>query len=128
MTREQTPIKSDGEESKCHSEIWFAHHESEIYLVTPHDAWRSEAIRKGLDQARIWVGDFGGWQNNDKFKTAPSYMAKASIVKAGDPAIERCLAIMGKKYPSEWGKWGPRFRAGLNDGSRVVLRYKPTGS
>ena len=123
-----TPIKSNGKESQCHSEIWFAHHESEIYLVTPDDAWRTQAIRKGLDRARIWVGDYGVWRNNDKFKTAPSYLAKARILKTGDPAIERCLGIMGKKYPSDWDKWGPRFRTGLNDGSRVVLRYKPVDS
>ena len=35
-----TPIKSDGEESRCKAEIWFGYHGGDIYVVTPPDAWR----------------------------------------------------------------------------------------
>jgi hypothetical protein len=34
------------------------------------------------------------------------------------------LDAMGDKYPLEWVIWGPRFRNGLADGSRVMLRYQ----
>ena len=123
-----SPIQSSGEESTCHAEIWFAHAGTDVYVVTPATAWRTRAIEKGLDRARIWVGDHGVWRRNSKFKSAPSYLSKASIVPKGDSAIERGLAIMGEKYASDWAKWGPRFRAGLKDGSRVMLRYQPVGA
>ena len=123
-----SPLQTSGKESKCHAEIWFAHHDDVVYVVTPATAWRSRAIRQGLDQARIWVGDHGVWRSSSKFKSAPSYLAKASVVPKGDAAIERGLATMGAKYAGDWGKWGPRFRMGLKDGSRVMLRYQPAGS
>ena len=103
-----SPLQSSGQESKCHAEIWFAHHDDVVYVVTPATAWRTRAIQRGLDRARIWVGDHGVWRSSSKFKSAPSYLAKASIVAEGDAAIERGLATMGAKYAGEWGKWGPR--------------------
>lgn len=34
------------------------------------------------------------------------------------------LEAMGPKYVEEgWGTWGNRFRTGLADGDRVMLRY-----
>ena len=39
--------------------------------------------------------------------------------------IGRALEAFGAKYADEWGSWGPRFRDGLADGSRVLLRYRP---
>ena len=123
-----SPIQSSGKESKCHAEIWFAHHGEDVYVVTPATAWRTQAIRRGLDRARVWVGDHGMANKSNKFKSAPNYLARASVLPKGDPAIERGLEIMGGKYASDWGKWGPRFRAGLKDGSRVMLRYEPFGA
>lgn len=123
-----SPIQTSGEESQCHAEIWFAHHGTDVYVVTPATAWRTQAIQKGLDRARIWVGDHGVWRRSNKFKTSPSYLSKASIVAKGDPAIERGLVTMGEKYASDWKKWGPRFRTGLKDGSRVMLRYRPVAA
>ena len=123
-----TPMRSDGKESACHAEVWFAHRGDDVYVVTSSSAWRAQAIDKGLDRARIWVGDYGPWRGNSKFKSAPNYMAKAGVVAKGDSAIESVLSLMGEKYASEWGKWGPRFRSALGDGSRVMLRYRPVGA
>ena len=119
-----TPIKSDGEESRCKAEIWFAHDAGHVYVVTPPDAWRAEAVGRGLVRARLWVGDFGVWTRSDgAFREAPEYMATASIeTDAGVHA--RILESMGSKYAaSGWSNWGPRFQQGLVDGSRVMIRY-----
>ena len=86
-----TPIKSNGEESRCKAEIWFAHDAGNVYVVTPPDAWCAQAVRQGLTRARIWVGDFGVWTQSDgAFRDAPEFMATASIetdaaVHATDP-------------------------------------------
>ena len=118
-----TPIKSNGEESKCKAEIWFLYHDDGIHVVTPTDAWRTEAIRKGLTSARIWVGEFGNWRRaNDAFRAAPELMASGEIVT--DTEVHAVvLEGMGIKYSSGWDSWGPRFKSSLEDGSRAVLRY-----
>jgi hypothetical protein len=120
-----TPLKSNGEESRCHSEIWFVAHAGAIYLVTASDAWRARAVKAGLTRARIWVGDFGVWTKaGDRFRTAPMFEATASIVT--DPAVHAAvLEPMGEKYRSGWITWGPRFRNGLQSGTRVMLQYVP---
>ncbi len=120
-----TPIRSDGAESRCQSEIWFAGVDGDFYVVTGHSAWRSEAIRRGLNQARIWVGDVGPASASDGgYKTLPMVNAMASI-ETDTKVWELVLAVMGTKYSDEWGKWGPRFKKGLADGSRAMLKYAP---
>ena len=119
-----TPIKSNGDESRCKAEIWFAHDAGHDYVVTPPDAWRTEAVGRGLVRARLWVGDFGVWTRSDgAFREAPEFMATASIEK--DAAVHaRILETMGSKYAATgWSNWGPRFQKGLVDGSRVMIRY-----
>ena len=120
-----SPIKSDGGLSSCQAEIWYVFDGSDYYVVTGAGAWRARAITKGLTQAQIWVGNVGRWQQADeKWLQLPSFMASASI--AEDPAThERLLTIFGRKYADEWGSWGPRFKKGLADGSRVMLKYSP---
>lgn len=119
-----TPIKSNGEESRCKAEIWFAHDAGNVYVVTPPDAWRAQAVRQGLNRARIWVGDFGNWtRSNGAFRDAPEFMATASI-ETDATVHARILEAMGGKYAeSGWSRWGPRFHEGLVDGSRVMIRY-----
>jgi hypothetical protein len=122
-----SPLKSDGSESACHAEVWFAADGDDALVVTASGRWRARAIEKGLDRARLWVGDLGVWaRSGGGFRTAPTYVAKASLERDA-AAHERALALFGKKYPAEWGEWGPRFRAGLADGSRVLIRYAPAG-
>ena len=122
-----TPLGKDGSESACHAEVWFASDGQDLLVCTPQDAWRSQAVKRGLDRARIWVGDFGPWMESDgKYKVGPTLVARSSLLPAGDAAVERALAVMGEKYASSgWSKWGPRFRSGLEDGSRVMIRYRP---
>jgi hypothetical protein len=119
-----TPLLAGGRESTCHSEVWFVHHKEEVFVSTRTKAWRTEALRRGLTRARIWIGDFGVWKRgNDKFRSAPSLEIEGKIEP--DTAIrEEVLTAFGQKYADEWDKWGPRFREGFADGSRVLLRYR----
>ena len=83
-------------------------------------------MRQGLSGARIWVGDVGPWRDaGGKHKALPAVDARASL--EADAAVHsQVLAVMGDKYSDEWDTWGPRFRNGLADGSRVMLKYEPT--
>ena len=119
-----TPLKSDGEESRCKAEIWFAYHGGDIYVVTPPDAWRAEAVGRGLTRARLWVGEFGIWTRaNDAFREAPELMATSSLETNKDVQAE-VLENMGAKYADDgWSRWGEEFRKGLADGGRVMIRY-----
>lgn len=118
-----SPLKSDGDLSRCKAEIWFAHLNRHLYVVTPPDAWRAQAIGKGLDQAVVWVGDHGMWTQSEEFMQAPNMTMTASL--ATDPSThEAVLAAMAGKYADDgWSRWGPRFREGLEDGGRVMIRY-----
>ena len=123
-----TPLQSTGAESRCQAEIWYALHEGAMYVVTQADAWRSEAIRQGLDRARIWVGDVGNWRRADeRYRNLPVVEATASI-ETDASRREQVLAGMGEKYADEWPTWGPRFRNALADGTRVMLKYQPNAA
>ena len=123
-----SPLRGDGSESRCHGEVWFVADGLDLLVVTGAERWKAEAIRKKLDRARLWVGDFGVWKRaGDSFKQAPSFVTRASIDSS--PTVHtRALASFGSKYPDGWDEWEPRFRNGLKDGSRVLIRYAPTGS
>jgi hypothetical protein len=121
-----SPLRSNGAESTCHGEVWFVRDGADLLVVTSSDRWKARAVRRGLDRARIWVGDFGRWKKSDgRFKTGPTFVANARF-DAEASVIEAALAAFGAKYPDEWGKWEPRFRKGLADGSRVLIRYHPS--
>ena len=118
-----TPLHADGRESSCQSEIWFAALEGDVYVVTEASTWRARAIGKGLEGARIWVGDLGNWRRTGgRYRNLPSYTAQASRV---DDAERHAVVLesFAGKYVREWRPWGSRFRKGLADGSRVMLRY-----
>ena len=120
-----TPMMMGGKkESRCHGEVWFVHRGGEVFVVTQHDAWRAEAVRKGLDQATIWVGEFGPWKSaNERYREAPRMRLSGRLET--DPKVHAdLLEDFGAKYAAEWGKWGPRFQKGLAGGSRVMLRYQ----
>ena len=56
----------------------------------------------------------------------PTFDATASIVEEDAEALlDRMLEVYGEKYPDEIGKWSGRFKKGLADGSRVIIRYEP---
>ncbi|MCP5180101.1 MAG: hypothetical protein H6993_14895 [Pseudomonadales bacterium] len=120
-----SPLNRQGGESSCQAEVWFQHHEGALYVVTAASAWRAVAVGKGLSRARVWIGDVGPWKNSDgAYRALPAIQAAGSLV--GDKSVHGAvLARMGDKYSAEWRTWGPRFRDGLADGSRVMLRYTP---
>jgi hypothetical protein len=123
-----SPLRSDGAESRCHGEVWFAWIDGAVVINTAADRWKARSLRKGLDRARIWVGDFGRVKGmlgaNEAFRKGPSFDARADIVN--DTAIlDRLLEQYESKYPAEIGKWRGPMRSGVADGSRVLIRYRP---
>ena len=119
-----TPLKANGAPSTCHGEVWFAYDGAEVIVVTASDTWRAKAVKKGVNRARLWVGDFGVWtESKGRFKTAPQTDAIATI-DANPNSHTAALDLFGDKYTMEWIVWGPRFKAGLADGSRVMIRYR----
>ena len=121
-----SPLRKDGAESTCHGEVWFVKDGNDLLVVTAADRWRAQAIAKGLDRARLWVGEHGVWKNsNGAFRSSPMHDATARI---DADAHQKALEAFGSKYSKEWGKWGPRFKDGLADGSRVLIRYSPVAS
>jgi len=123
-----SPLRSDGSESSCHGEVWFGWIDGAVVVNTGPDRWKSRAIARGLDRARIWVGDHGRWKKmvgkSEAFRAAPSFEAKAEITK--EPGlIDRLLEQYDVKYPDEIGAWRDKMKNGVADGSRVLIRYTP---
>jgi hypothetical protein len=73
------------------------------------------------------VGDHGVWKrSNDAFRKSPSFLAQAELISSDVEAVGRTLKAMSAKYVDEgWSTYGPKFEQGLEDGSRVLLRYRP---
>lgn len=120
-----SPFKSNGELSSCQAEVWFVADGQDMYVVTAANAWRAQAVGQGLTRTQVWIGDVGLWHNADgKWRDLPAQLSEASIEQ---DAVQhaRLLEIFGRKYADEWGTWGPRFKRGLADGSRVMLKYSP---
>ena len=119
-----TPIKSDGNESRCQGEVWYVYHNGKIYVNTQAEAWRVDAVRKGLLDTRMWVGEFGLWQRSEgAYKKAPRIMSKSARVVTDPAEHAELFPVFGAKYSDEWPQWGPRFKNGLADGSRTLLEY-----
>jgi hypothetical protein len=119
-----TPLKADGAESSCQAEVWFVTDGADLCVVTAAGAWRARAIRAGLSRARVWVGDLGVWTRTEgRYRSLPTLEATGEFIAAADEQA-RVLDLFGDKYPVSWVLWGPRFRNGLADGSRVMLRYR----
>jgi hypothetical protein len=124
-----SPLRADGSESTCHGEVWFAWLDGSVVIITGRDRWKARAVARGLDSARLWVGDHGPWKrlgvvSNEAFRSAPSFDADAATVK--DPALlDRLLAEFERKYPAEIGQWRDKMRSGYADGTRVLVRYTP---
>jgi hypothetical protein len=124
-----SPLRADGSESTCHGEVWYGWLDGAVVLITARDAWKSRALARGLDRARIWVGDHGRWKQllgrNEAFREAPHFEARAE--RSEDAALlDRLMRTYRTKYPEEIGTWEPRMRAGFASGERWLLRYVPT--
>ncbi|TDJ63485.1 MAG: hypothetical protein E2O36_03250 [Proteobacteria bacterium] len=119
-----SPLLADGQESTCHGEVWFVHYMGEIFVVTPSDAWRAEAVRRGLRRAAIWIGEFGAWKKAENRYRSAAHLTIEGRIEVDAAVHDEILGRFGVKYVKEWGTWGPRFRTELADGSRVMLRYQ----
>lgn len=124
-----SPLLRDGQESRCHAELWFAWIDDSIIVTVAKDRWKATALARGLNGAHIWVGNHGRWKTmlggrNEDFRGAPNFIATGEQVD--DPKmIDRLLTVYAKKYPDEIAKWSDRMRSGNADGSRILIRYRP---
>jgi hypothetical protein len=122
-----SPLLTDGVESTCHGEVWYAWLDGAVVVITASDRWKVRALRRGHAAARVWVGNHGRSKRllgtNQAFRAAPHFDAKVEVSK--DPALlERMLAAFETKYPAEIGAWREKMRNGFADGSRTLLRYQ----
>jgi len=123
-----SPLRADGAESTCHGEVWFGWIDGAVVLITGSGTWKARALERGLERARIWVGDHGRWKQwigrNEAFRSAPSFEAQVS--RSRDPELlERLMSTYTRKYPAEFPSWEERMRRGFASGERVLLRYEP---
>jgi len=123
-----SPLKSDGNESRCHSEVWYGWLGGAVVLITATSGWKARALAKGLARARIWVGDYGRVGRvlgaRDAYRAAPSFEARGAVSK--DAALlEQLMTTYRSKYPAEIGSWEGRMRAGFASGERTLIRYTP---
>lgn len=126
-----SPLRSDGSQSECHGEVWFAWLDGAVVTTSAATSWKARALARRLDRARIWLGNYGRWKhpggNNEGFRRGPNFEARASRVR--DAALlERVLAVYEIKYPEEIGRWRERMREEVASGKRLILRYAPLPS
>jgi hypothetical protein len=96
------------------AEIWFMWHEGAVWVGTPPTTWRVKRIKHKRPNAKIAVGKADG----------PSFEAVGSIVKDTKIADLLCETY-AKKYPDRWPGYAEKFKQGLKDGSRVLVKYVP---
>lgn len=108
--------RKDGKLSKP-AEIWFMYRDGAVYVASPPTTWRVRRLKAGRTQARIAVGKADG----------PSFTATGAIVN--EPAAQAALLeTYAKKYPDGWAQFEEKFRNGFKDGSRVLIKYTPSGT
>lgn len=123
-----SPLLAGGAESRCHGEVWFFVDQGDVVIFTSKTSWKARALSLGRDQARIWVGNFGTVSEaGDRYRKAPNFLAQAAFDSSPE-AFERLMVSFGQRYKDEWGKWGPRFRKGYDQGTRALIRYRPVSA
>ena len=126
-----SPLLSNGRESTCHGEVWYAWLDNSVVLITAKTTWKARALSRGMNSARIWVGDHGRWKgwfrNNEAFRQAPSFDAIASIDNDAS-LLDRLMKVYETKYPAEFSEWEDRQRSGFRSGERIIIRYSSSGS
>jgi len=106
--------RKDGSPSKA-AEIWFMYYKDAVWVASPVTTHRVKRIQAGQTKAKIAIGKPDG----------PSFAAKGSLVK--DPEVNKVMfETFAKKYASDWSSYDKKFRDGLADGSRTLIKYEPT--
>jgi hypothetical protein len=125
-----SPLRKDGAESTCHGEVWFAWLDGSVLVNSRRGTWKVQALEKGLDRARIWVGDHGRWKSaivgerSEAFRVAPHFDAHASF--ESDRAVnDRLIALYEKKYAGDFDRWREDMKTGFYSGERKLIRYTP---
>jgi hypothetical protein len=124
-----SPLLANGQESTCHGEVWYGWLDGAVVINTAPSTWKSRALAKGHDRARVWVGNHGRWKrmlgNNEAFRAAPHFDARGESVKGDGALLDALLALYEKKYPAEIASWRDKMRDGYHSGERLLLRYTP---
>ena len=122
-----SPMKSDGEESRCHGEVWYYADGDDVIIGSEVSTWKVRALDKGLDRARVWIADYGPeWRALKRYRSAPGFLARVSIDQSAR-VFEGLMLGHAQRYPGEWDKWEERFRKQYADGTRKIVRYSPIG-
>src|SRR4029453_11921641 len=127
-----SPLRKDGSESTCHGEVWFGWLHGTVIVNTRRGAWKAKALEKGLDRARIWVGNYGRWKGmlptgsaNEAFRQAPHFDAHARF-ETDRKVNARLLELYGKKYGADFEeRWHEDMESGFFSGQRKLIRYEP---
>jgi hypothetical protein len=123
-----SPLRSGGEESTCHAELWYGWLGGAVVVIVSRDGWKARALAQGQDRARIWIGNHGrvkGWLgSNTSFRQAQRFDAQGAVVRE-EALLDRLMEVYERKYPGEIAEWRDRMRSGFRDGSRLLLRYTP---
>jgi hypothetical protein len=126
-----SPLKSNGEESTCHGEVWFAWLDGAVLVNSRRGTWKVKALERGMQRARIWVGDFGRWktgvlgtERNEAFRSAPSFVAHARF-ETDRAVLDRLIAADADKYGKDFDRWREDMRTGFFSGQRKLIRYEP---
>jgi hypothetical protein len=125
-----SPLRKSGDESTCHGEVWYAWLDGAVVVNSRRGTWKVKALEKGLDRARVWVGDHGRWKppiggaRNEAFRQAPSFDATAGFV-TDKAVLERFIASCEQKYAAEFGRWKEDMTTGFFSGQRKLIRYTP---
>ncbi|MFT4677121.1 MAG: hypothetical protein ACI831_001115 [Candidatus Azotimanducaceae bacterium] len=123
-----SPKLSNGDESSCHGEVWFAWIDNRIVIVTARSSWKCRALASGLDSAYIWVGSYGRWKGwfgrrNLSFQDSARLVGRAS--ESRDPELlGRMLDVFAVKYPDEFPDWEQEQRDGFHDNRRTLIVYE----
>ena len=122
-----SPLRSSGEESRCHGEVWFYVDGGDVIVGSEVSTWKVKAVQQGLDNARLWVADYGPeWRALNRYRSAPNFLARVEI-DSSRSTYEGLMESYALRYPKEWGAWEERFRRQYKNGERVLLRYIPVG-